>query len=45
MLSLYDQGWLWSRLPLSAANFIIEFEFKARFKPLQLVRLVDTQVI
>lgn len=22
------QGWLWSRLPITAANFIIEVEFK-----------------
>jgi hypothetical protein len=29
MLRFYDQGWLWSRLALSAANFIIELEFKA----------------
>lgn len=25
------QGWLWSRLPLTAANFVIEVEFKVRY--------------
>lgn len=22
------QGWLWSRLPITAANFVVELEFK-----------------
>ena len=26
-----QQGWLWSRLPLTAASFVIEVEFKVRY--------------
>ncbi|KAH9965410.1 legume-like lectin family-domain-containing protein [Russula dissimulans] len=28
-----EMGWLWSRFPLTAANFIIEFEFKISGSP------------
>jgi hypothetical protein len=30
-LAASQQGWLWSRLPLTAANFVIEVEFKVRY--------------
>jgi hypothetical protein len=36
------QGWLWSRLPLTATNFIVEVEFKVRnivFTPISVVAL------
>jgi hypothetical protein len=34
-----SQGWLWSRLPLTAQNWQLEVEFKVGFSPVALTTL------